>query len=62
MQRSLREHIAYLEQKSEALKVVINDPDSTEEEKVDARIDLDISERALAHFRRAFDLEQRLPK
>jgi len=60
MQRPLREHISYLEQKIEALKLECADDRVTDPEKVNRRIDLGIAERALVHFRKAFELESRL--
>ena len=60
MQRPLSEHIAYLEHKSETLKAALADPDRTAEERVSLRTDLDMAERALTFFRKAFDLERRI--
>ena len=60
MQRTLSEHIAYLEQKIETLKQQLDDPRKTASEQNEVEIDLGIAERALAHFQRAFDFEQRL--
>ena len=60
MQRTLSEHIAYLEQKIEALKKQLEEPERIASEQNEIEIDLGIAERALAHFRKAFDFEQRL--
>jgi hypothetical protein len=60
MQRPLSEHIAYLEHKSATLRVAIADPDRTAAERVNLRMDLDMAERALSFFRKAFDLERRI--
>jgi hypothetical protein len=60
MQRPLREHIAYLEQKSEAIKQSLLDPDRSTSEKLQLHIDLDMAQRALGFFRKAFDLEQQI--
>ena len=60
MLRPLSEHIAHLEQKIEAFKSALAAPALNDAERVDLRLDLDLAERALAHFRKAFELEQRL--
>ena len=62
MQQTLQEHISHLEEKIAALKAALTDPNRSEAEKMYLRLDLDLAERALAHFRKAFDLEQRLSK
>jgi hypothetical protein len=62
MQRPLSEHIAYLERKVEAIRRALSDPDLGDLEKADLRLDLDMAERALAHFHKAFDLEQRVSR
>ena len=62
MQRSLSEHITYLEQKIAMLKKQLEEPERAASEQNEIEIDLGIAERALAHFRRAFDFEQRLRK
>jgi len=62
MQRTLSEHIAYLEQKIATLKKQLEEPGRAASEQNETEIDLGIAERALAHFRRAFDFEQRLKK
>jgi hypothetical protein len=60
MQRTLSEHIAYLEQKIDMLKKQLEEPEKTASQQNEIEIDLGIAERALAHFQRAFDFEQRL--
>jgi len=60
MQLPLHEHISYLERRVQTLKTALADADHSAAEKMDLRIDLDLAERALSHFRRAFELEQRL--
>lgn len=61
MQRTLREHIDYLERKIETLKRRSTELDRTEAEKREMD-DLGIAERALVHFQKAFELEQRLSR
>jgi hypothetical protein len=56
----LGEHIIHLEQKIEALKTEIHDPERTPAELRVVRIDLGIAERSLVHFRKAFELEQKI--
>jgi hypothetical protein len=60
MQRTLQEHIAYLEQKIEALKRQLGELDRGEAEQSGLRIDLGIAEHALVHFQKAYELELRL--
>ncbi|HUA91623.1 MAG TPA: hypothetical protein VL991_03595 [Terracidiphilus sp.] len=60
MERTLREHIDYLEKKIEMLKKELQGPEQTPSQQNEIEIDLGIAERALAHFQRAFDFEQRL--
>jgi hypothetical protein len=60
MQRTLSEHIAYLEQKIEWLKKELGDSGKTLSQQNEIEIDLGIAERALVHFQKAFDFEQRL--
>ncbi|HLY42469.1 MAG TPA: hypothetical protein VKR52_14740 [Terracidiphilus sp.] len=60
MQRTLAEHIAYLEQRIAALKNELENPSRTPMEKVELKIDLGIAERSLAHFQKAFALERKL--
>ena len=60
MQLPLRKFISYLEQKIAALKLECTNDRLTEPERPSRRIDLDIAERALVHFRKALELESRL--
>lgn len=60
MQRPLREHIASLEEKIEALKAQQNDPGRSADERYQSSIDLRFAERALEHFRAAYELEQKI--
>jgi len=60
MQRTLREHISFLEEKIAALKKELENTAIPPIEKTEIEIDLGIAERALAHFQKAFVLELRL--
>jgi len=60
VERPLREHVAYLEQKIDSLKAQQSDPDRTAGERYQASIDLGIAERALIYFRQAYELEQKV--
>lgn len=60
MQRTLSEHITFLEQKIDALKKQFEEPGQTASQQNEIEIDLGVAERALTHFQRAFDFEQRL--
>jgi hypothetical protein len=60
VQRTLSEHIAYLEQKIEMYKKELQDPRKSISQQAEIRIDLGIAERSLVHFRKAYDLEQNL--
>ena len=60
MQLPLHEHISYLERRVQTIKAALADADHNAAGEMDLRIELDLAERALSHFRRAFELEQRL--
>lgn len=60
MERTLREHITYLEQKIEMFKNELQDSTKSASQQNEIEIDLGIAERSLTHFQKAFDLEQRL--
>lgn len=60
MDRPLKDHIAYLERKIENLKAQQDDMKLTSGERYQATIDLGFAESALASFRQAYDLEQKL--
>lgn len=60
MHRSLLEHIANLEKKIEVLRERLAEPHRIESEQNDLQIDLGIAQRALVHFRKAYELEQKL--
>jgi hypothetical protein len=60
MDRPLKDHIAYLEQKIENLKAQHDDLDLTAGERYQAVIDLELAERALACFREARELEKKV--
>jgi hypothetical protein len=60
MQRTLSEHISYLEQKIEAIRKGLQEPGRSLAEKSEMKIDLGIAERSLVHFQKAFALEKKL--
>jgi hypothetical protein len=60
MQRTLSEHIAYLEEKIAALKNQLHDPEKSAFARAEMEIDLGIAERSLVHFQKAYVLEQKL--
>jgi len=62
MQQTLQQHLSNLEKKIAGIEAALNEPGRNKDEKMDLRLDLDLAERALAHFRRAFDLESRLSR
>jgi hypothetical protein len=62
MQRTLHEHIAYIEQKIESLKKALQEPGKSPSQQNETEIDLGIAERALVHFQKAFDFEQRFSR
>ena len=60
MQRTLQEHVTALEQKVALLKMQQTDLERTSGERYQAALDLEIAEKALAHFKRAYELEQKI--
>jgi hypothetical protein len=62
MQRTLREHIDYLEQKIEALKREMDEPGKSPHDIDEVSIDIGIAERSLTHFRKAYELELKLSR
>jgi hypothetical protein len=60
MQRPLQEHIAILEQKIQSLSAQASDIERSAEDRYQATVDLDFAERALSHFRKAYELEQKI--
>ena len=61
MQRPLSEHIARLEQKVVLLKKELRSADLPDFERSEREIALQNAEEALRLFRKAYDLEQRIP-
>jgi nitric oxide reductase activation protein len=59
MDRSLKDHIACLEQRIEHLKTQQDDLGLTAEERFQAVIDLGFAESALSSFRQALEFEKR---
>ena len=62
MERPLKDHIALLEQKIENLKARQADFNVTAADRYQAVIDLERAERALAHYREAYELEKAVEK
>jgi hypothetical protein len=60
MLRPLQEHIARLEEKIRVLSARSNDIDWTAADRFQVTVDLDLAERALDHFRKAYELEQKI--
>lgn len=60
MKRPLQEHISLLEQKVLILSKRSNDIFLSPDERLQASVDLDIAERAIAHFRHASALELKI--
>ena len=51
MERTLSEHIAFLEQKIAVLKTQLVEPGKAPSQQNETEIDLGVAERALVHFR-----------
>jgi hypothetical protein len=62
MQRTLSEHITYLEQRIDALRKQLEEPGKSPAEQHEIKIDLGIAERSLVYFQKAYALEQRLSR
>jgi hypothetical protein len=60
MQRTLSEHITWLEEKIAALKKQLDTSEKSPLQKAEIKVDLGIAERALTNFQKAFALEQKL--
>lgn len=60
MQRPLQEHITLLQQKIHTLRAQANDIYRTSGERFQATVDLALAERALDHFRKAYEIEQKV--
>jgi hypothetical protein len=61
MQSSLHDHIMFLEQSIQALSDRLTDPAHTTDERKRIHSQIRDAELALAHYRKAFELEGRLP-
>lgn len=61
MQRPLQEHIAQLEKKIIALKADMRDGDLPAYQRSERELELANAEEALRLFRRAYELEQKIP-
>jgi hypothetical protein len=62
MQRTLSEHIRYLEERIKALNKELEEPDKLPSAQSEIRVDIGIATRSLEHFRKAFELEQKLSR
>jgi hypothetical protein len=62
MQRTLREHIDYLEQKIETLQSELEQAGKSPHNLNEIEIDIGIAERSLMHFRKAYELELRVSR
>ena len=60
MQRTLSEHIIHLEGKIKTLKDELQAQDLSPSGRCEIRALLDISEQSLEHFKKAYELEQRI--
>lgn len=60
MQRTLREHIAHLEEKIVILKRQLRDENLEAFQRNERELDLANAEEALGLFRRAYELEQKI--
>ncbi len=60
MQRTLSEHISRLEERLALLNEELENPSRSAVERREIRIDIGIAERSLAHFKKAYELEQKL--
>jgi len=62
MQRTLSEHIRYLEERIQALNTELEDPDRLPSALSEIQVDIGIATRSLEHFRKAFELEEKLSR
>ncbi|HEY1804246.1 MAG TPA: hypothetical protein VGG45_07165 [Terracidiphilus sp.] len=60
MQRTLSDHISRIEDRLESLNKELEDPSRSAVEREQIGIDIGIAERSLAHFKKAYALEQKL--
>jgi hypothetical protein len=58
MQRTLQEHIAFLEERIARLEVQAIDLNRTAAERYQSSVDLSTAQSALLYFRKAYELEQ----
>ena len=58
MQRTLQEHIAFLEERIAKLEAQAVDLSRTAAERYQSSVDLATAQSALVHFRKAYELEQ----
>jgi hypothetical protein len=62
MQRTLSEHITYLEERIKALNSELEEPAKLPAMRREIRVDIGIAMRSLEHFRKAFELEKKLSR
>ena len=58
MQRTLQEHVAFLEERIAMLEAQAVDLNRTAAERYQSSVDLATAQSALLHFRKAYELEQ----
>ena len=60
MERPLREHISHLEEKIVMLRRELRDPTLADFQRSERELAVTNAEEALRHFRKAYELEQRI--